>query len=180
MDFHTELRRTYVGAAPHTLCVGLLWIISGIIANYTTKEFTIIFFFFACGVNFPLGELLRKFLKVHDVLSKENDLPKMFTYLSFTIPLSIPIVYMACKFNINWFFPAFAVLIGAHYLPFIWAYRMPTFGILAALLISIGVLCVLKFSNSFPMAAYMTGSSMILFAIIHFLLLRKEVRSAKY
>jgi len=180
MDFHKELRRTYLGAAPHTLCVGSLWIISGIIANYLTKEFAILFFFFACGVNFPLGELLRKAMKIQNVLSKENNLPKLFMYLSFTIPLSMPIVYMACKYNINWFFPAFAVLVGAHYLPFIWAYKMPTFGLLAALIISVGVLCALKFSNSFPMAAYMTGTAMILFAVIHFILVRKELRSVTH
>lgn len=164
-----------MGAAPHTLCVGLLWILSGVLANFASVGFTVLFFFFACGVNFPLGELLRKGFKVKDVLSKENNLPKLFTYLSFTIPLSMPIVYMACKYNINWFFPAFAILVGAHYLPFIWAYRMPTFGILGALLISIGILCVLKFSDSFSMAAYMTGSTMIVFAIINFIIVRSEL-----
>ena len=177
MDFHKEIRRTYLGAAPHTLCVGLLWIFSGVISTFASKEFTILFFFFACAVNFPFGELLRKAIKTPNVLSKENNLPKLFTYLSLTIPLSMPIVYMACKFNINWFFPAFAVLVGAHYLPFIWAYKMPTFGILAGVIISIGILCALKFSESFPMAAYMTGSTMILFAVIHYIILTKQVKS---
>jgi hypothetical protein len=177
MDFHKELRRTYFGAAPHTLCVGSLWIISGVISNYASKEFTILFFFIACGINFPLGELLRKAIKIPNVLSKENNLPKLFSYLSFTIPLSMPIVFMACKYNINWFFPAFAVLVGAHYLPFIWAYKMPTFGILAALIISIGILCAMKFSESFPIAAYMTGSTMIFFAVIHYIMMNKEVKS---
>jgi hypothetical protein len=84
---------------------------------------------------------------------------------------------MACKYNINWFFPAFAVLVGAHYLPFIWAYKMPTFGILAGLIISVGILCAMKFSDSFPIAAYMTGTMMILFAIIHYIMINKEVKS---
>jgi hypothetical protein len=176
MDFHKELRRTYFGAAPHTLCVGLLWILSGVLSNFASKGFTILFFFFACGVNFPLGELLRKVLKIKDVLSKENNLPRLFTFLSFTIPLSIPVVYMACKFNINWFFPAFAVIVGAHYLPFIWAYRMPTFGILGGIVILIGIICALRFQESFPLAAYITGATMVLFGIVHYILISKEVK----
>lgn len=178
MDNHIELRRTYFGAAPHTLCVGLLWITSGIVSKFASINFTVLFFFFACGVNFPLGELLRKAMKMRSFLSKENNLPKLFSYLSFTIPLSMPIVYMACKYNINWFFPAFAILVGAHYLPFIWAYKMPTFGILAGLIIAVGILCLLKFSDSFPMAAYMTGSIMILFAVLHYFLIRGEVKNS--
>ncbi len=178
MDFHKEIRKTYYGAAPHTLCVGLLWITSGIVSKFASINFTVLFFFFACAVNFPLGELLRKAMKMENFLSKENNLPKLFTYLSLTIPLSMPIVYMACKYNINWFFPSFAVLIGAHYLPFVWAYKMPTFGILAGLIIAIGIICVLKYSDSFPIAAYMTGSTMILFAVIHYSLVRKEVKGS--
>ena len=177
MNFHDELRRTYVGAAPHTLIIGLIWVISGFIVNLTSKEFSIIFFFLASGVNFPLGELVRKLMGVNNLLSQENNLPKLFTYLSFTIPLSLPVVYMACKSNINWFFPAFAVIVGAHYLPFIWAYKMPTFGILGALILFIGVICALLFSEYFSIAAYLTGSTMIIFAIVHYLIVKKELKT---
>jgi hypothetical protein len=118
MNYHKEFRQTYLGAAPHSIIVGSLWIISGIVSNYTSTITAILFFFFATAINFPIGELLRKAFKFPNIMSKENNLDKLFPLLSFTIPLSIPLVYMACQHNINLFFPAFAVLVGAHYLPF--------------------------------------------------------------
>jgi len=112
-------------------------------------------------------------------MSKNNDLAKLFPLLSFTIPLSIPIVYMACQHNINWFFPAFAILIGAHYLPFAWAYKMPTFIILGSLIIINGCISAYFFSDIFDLAAYLTGGLIVIFGISHFLLVISEIKREK-
>lgn len=179
MDLHKEFRLTYLGAAPHSITVGLLWVISGIISNYTSVTFTILFFFFAAGLNFPIGEFFRKLLKTPNFLSTENHLPKLFSSLSLTIPLSIPLVYMACQYNINWFFPAFAVIVGAHYLPFIWAYKLPSFGVLGILIVVSGSFIAYFIPESFDLAAYTTGGLIILFGVIHFLLVKKEIINIK-
>lgn len=176
MNNHREFRQTYLGAAPHSLVVGTLWVISGIVSNYTSTMFTILFFFFATAINFPIGELVRKLMKVPGKMSKDNNLAKLFPLLSLTIPLSIPMVFMACQYNINWFFPAFAILVGAHYLPFVWAYQMPTFAILGVLIVASGSFIGYYYQQSFDLAAYTTGSLIILFGIIHFIIVKREIR----
>lgn len=173
---HRDFRQTYLGAAPHSLTVGSLWIISGMVSNYTSTGFAILFFFFATAINFPIGELVRKLMKVQNRMSKDNNLDKLFTWLSLTIPLSIPLVFMACQYNINWFFPAFAVLVGAHYLPFVWAYQMPTFAVLGGLIVISGSLIGYFYSQSFDLAAYATGGLIILFGLIHLLIVKREIK----
>jgi len=169
MDFSTQLRKTYLGAAPHTLFTGLVWVASGFLAENLSKHQAIAFFIIAGTFVFPGGELVRKLLKAPNVMAKENKLPLLFMLLAFTIPLSYPLIYMACKTNVNFFFPAFSILVGAHYLPFIYGYGMKTFGIVAALLITNGILNGIIYPTDFSTSGYITGSILIAFAFIHFI-----------
>lgn len=175
MNKHKEFRQTYLAAAPHSITVGLLWIISGVLSNFTTIFTVIVFFFVATSVNFPIGELFRKIMKVPNRMSEDNNLAKLFPLLSFTIPLSIPIVYMACQHNINWFFPAFAIIIGAHYLPFVWAYQLPSFAVLGILIVLSGSFIGYYYPDSFDLAAYSTGILIIVFGILHLIMVKKEI-----
>jgi len=174
MDIHQELRETYIGAAPHTFVMGLVWIASGSISLFVSTGMTILFFFFAAGIAFPVGEVLKKGLKVPDRISTDNHLPRLFMYLGASIPLSFPVIYMSMQHNINWFFPAFAVIVGGHYMPFIWAYKMPSFGILGILLIAIGSFTGWKYPDDFSLAAYISGGVLVAFAGIHFWMVKRE------
>ena len=53
-------------------------------------------------------------------------------------PLSLPLIAAATIHQQNWFYPAFMIVVGAHYLPFIFLYGMWQFGFLAGILISAG------------------------------------------
>ncbi|RIV21596.1 hypothetical protein DYU11_19545 [Fibrisoma montanum] len=175
MDPHKEFRQTYLGAAPHTFVIGLIWVLSGLVSDNQSRTSGIVFIIVGGMFIFPLGELIRRFvLKAPTRLSPDNKLPLLFTLLAFTIPLSYPVVYMASKGNINWFFPSLAVLVGAHYLPFYWGYRMVTFLVLAVLIVAIGTVCALYASDSFSISAYLTGGSMLLFAVVNFVLVKNE------
>ena len=53
-------------------------------------------------------------------------------------PSNLPLIFAATAYRQNWFYPAFMVALGSHYLPFIFLYGMWQFGVLAALLIGSG------------------------------------------
>ncbi len=38
--------------------------------------------------------------------------------MAFTLPLSLPVVGAAALYRLEWFYPAFMVVLGAHYLAF--------------------------------------------------------------
>lgn len=174
MDHSTQLRRTYLGASPHTLGTAIIWLTSALLADFSSPKASILFFLVAATFIFPIGELLRKLVGGINYLESDNPLPRFFTLLAFTIPASYPLIYFACKDNINLFFPAFSVLVGAHYLPFVQGYRMNSFLWMAILLIVIGTTCGLSMAHSFSIAAYLTGSVLFVFAFINYALVKNE------
>ena len=174
MDFTTELRRTYLGASPHTFYTSAVWLGGGIASELVSKGLGIMIFIVGASFTFPAGELIRKFMTTPNLISKGNQLGKMFILSAFGIPLCYPVIYMACLSNINYFFPAFSVLIGAHYLLFIYGYGMRSFGLLSILLVSQGTICAFWYIKHFALSAYITSGSLLIFGIIHFIQVKKE------
>lgn len=175
MDFNTEMRKTYLTAVPHTFYTAFIWFTAGLMGDLVSRPLAIFFFLVGCTFIFPFGEFIRKVMKAPNLISKENKLPQLFTQLAFTIPLSYPLVYLACIANLNFFFPAFSVLIGAHYLPFVYGYGKKTFGLLGLLLVAVGSICIFYFPGSFSLAAYITAAFLFIFGAIHFNQLKKEI-----
>lgn len=174
MDFATELRRTYLGAAPHTLFAAAVWLAGGVVGEVFSTGLGILIFIVSASFTFPVGELIRKMMKVPNVMSNENDLGKMFMLSAFGIPLCYPIIYLVCKSNINYFFPAFSILIGAHYLIFIYGYGMISFGLLSILLVVQGTVSAVFYTDQFALSAYITSIILFLFGVIHFRKVKKE------
>jgi hypothetical protein len=174
MDFATQLRRTYLGAAPHTLYTACIWLAGGVVGEYVSKSSGILFFILAASLTFPGGEVIRKLMKAPNRMSDDNQLGKLFMLSAFGIPLCYPIIYLVCKGNINYFFPAFSVLIGAHYLIFIYGYGMNTFGLMAGLLVGQGTLTALYLPNQFGLSAYLTSAVLFVFGIYHYIKVKQE------
>lgn len=175
MDFSAELRKTYLAATPHTFVTAFIWIASGLVGQFASKSVAILMFIVLCSFIFPLGEVFRRIFKAPNVMSKENKLGQLFTLLAFTIPMSYPLIYLACRNNIDFFFPAFTILVGAHYLPFIYGYGMKSFGFLSVTLVMVGSLCSWIYPTIFSLSAYVTGFIMIAFAVFHYNQVKKEL-----
>jgi hypothetical protein len=174
-DYSREMRGTYVGAVPHTLFTALVWFISAYWADAFSQSQAIVMFIVGGTFTFPGGELIRKIMRVPTVLSKDNTLPQLFMLLAFTIPLSYPLIYLLCRNNINLFFPSFTILVGAHYLPFVYGYRMKSFALLSVILVGLGTFISIQYPNSFSVAGYTTGAVLFLFAALHLLLIKKQL-----
>jgi hypothetical protein len=174
MDFTTQLRRTYLGAAPHTFYTALIWLVGGIVGEFISTGWGILVFIIGASFTFPAGELIRRAMRVPNLMSKENQLGKLFTLSAFGIPLCYPLIYLVCKSNVNYFFPAFSILIGAHYLIFIYGYGMLTFGILSLLLVAQGTITSMYYQDQFAMSAYLTSLTLFVFGILHFKQVKKE------
>jgi hypothetical protein len=66
----------------------------------------------------------------------------------------------------NWFYPAFMLVVGTHYLPFMFLYGMSMFGVLAGVLVAGAVLIGLYASATFALAGWVTGGVLLVFAFI--------------
>jgi hypothetical protein len=76
-------------------------------------------------------------------------------------------------YRLEWFFPAAMVIVGAHYLPFVFLYGMRHYAALAAILAFGGVGLALWGPESFSLGAWITGLVLVSFAF----LLRASVRT---
>jgi hypothetical protein len=66
------------------------------------------------------------------------------------------------------------ILLGAHYLPFVFLYGMRMFAVLAAFLLGGGVIIAMYLSSSFSIGAWYTGIVLLIVAVVGKLLVDKE------
>ena len=97
-------------------------------------------------------------------LSKENPFGMLAMQIAFTIPATYPLIAAVTIHNTNWFYPAFLVVVGAHYLPFIFLYGMWQFAILTVLLVGLGTAIGIYFPNSFTLGGWVGAAIYLLSA----------------
>jgi hypothetical protein len=97
--------------------------------------------------------------------------------IAFVLPLSMPLLVPVGLYRLNWFYPAMMILLGAHYVPFVFLYGMRMFGVLAALLVGGGTLIAMYFSTSFSIGAWYTGTILLVFAQIGRMIVNDEYRT---
>lgn len=79
---------------------------------------------------------------------------------------SLPLVIAATLYRHSWFYPAFMIAVGSHYLPFMFLYGMWQFGVLAALLIGSGLVLGLYVPAAPSFGGWLTASLLLIFAFI--------------
>ena len=99
-------------------------------------------------------------------VSRENPLHSLGMQVAFVLPFSMLLLVPVCLYNLNLFFPALLILLGAHYLPFATLYGMRMFLFLAGILLAAGVLTAHYFSQTFSVGAWIGGLTLFIFAWI--------------
>lgn len=95
--------------------------------------------------------------------------------VAFTLPLSLPVVGAAALYRLDWFYPAFMVILGAHYLPFVFLYGMRLFAALGLLLVAGGVGLGLYAPPAFAPGAWLAAVTLYIFALAgRFVVLAEE------
>ena len=84
--------------------------------------------------------------------------------IAFTVPLALPLVLWAAQARQELFFPAMAIVVGAHYLPFAFLYGMREYLALAALLLGLGYWFGWARVGAFATAGWWVAAILLLFA----------------
>ena len=75
-------------------------------------------------LRFPLTQVVLRTIGRRPTLSPDNTLGQLATQIAFTVPMNFLLVAAATLYRENWFYPASMIVVGAHYLPFIFLYGM--------------------------------------------------------
>jgi hypothetical protein len=86
--------------------------------------------------------------------------------VAFTLPLSLPIVIGIAAVRPFWFYPAFMIVLGAHYLPFVFMYGMWQFAGLCAILVGSGVALGMYLPQPISLGAWVTAAVLLAFAFV--------------
>ena len=172
-----EIRTRFVGGFYGQHVAGLLWLASAGLAVWRGPRASIITLVVGGFLIFPATELLIRAFGERARVSSANALLSLGMQIAFVLPLSMPLLVPVGLYRLNWFYPAMMILLGAHYLPFVFLYGMRMFGVLAALLVSGGILIAMYFSTSFSIGAWFTGAVLLVFAQFGRMIVNDEYRA---
>lgn len=166
IDAQREMRGAFLGGFMGQLVSGALWLISAGLATWGTERQAILFLVIAGIFIFPLTQLGLRAIGRAGRVGPDNGLYRLGSQVAVVLPLSLPVLYGTAMYRLDWFYPAFMVLLGAHYLPFVFLYGMPMFFALAGLLWVGGLSLGLWIDAPFAAGGWFAGALLLIFAIL--------------
>lgn len=161
-----HVRSTFYGGFAGQLVSSLVWLASAILATWVSPKTAILTLVLGGMLIFPLTQLLLRLMGRPASLPKGHSMNALAIEIAFIVPLLLPLIAAATLHRSNWFYPAFMIVIGVHYLPFMFLYGMPQFGALAAALIGAGLLISLYVPSIFSLGAWIGAALLLIFALI--------------
>jgi hypothetical protein len=165
-DAQRESRTVYLGGFVGQLVSALIWFASAAVATFVDPVTG--FWSLAIGgvAIFPLTQALLRLSGRRASLSADNPLRYLAMQIAFTVPLVLPLAGAAALYRPGWFYPACLIIVGAHYLPFVFLYGMRTFAGLAAAMLCGGFAIGMKAPNQVVLGGWVGGILLFVFAII--------------
>jgi hypothetical protein len=161
-----EMRRVFVGGAVGQLVSGVLWLISAGLGTWVSVPAGYVSLFLMGMFIFPLTQLALKIMGRPAAASKQNALNALAMQVAFVVPLCLPVIYAAARYNLSWYYPAFLIVVGAHYLAFMTLYGMRIYAALAGILIVGGVAIAMAAPSVFTAGGWFGGVALVGFAAV--------------
>jgi len=144
----------------------VIWLASAALATWVGQRYGILVLVLGGIFIFPLTQLALKLLGRPSGLSQGNPFNQLAMQVAFIVPLNLPVIAAAAMYNVNWFYPALMLIVGTHYMPFIFLYGMWQYAVLAAALIGGGVAIGLLLPASFTPGGWLTAAVLLAFALV--------------
>jgi hypothetical protein len=165
-DAQRESRLVFIGGFWGQLVSSVIWLVSAALGTWVTPKASILTVLIGGFFIFPLTQLMLRLSGRRASLSRENPLNNLGMQVAFVLPFSMPLLLPVGHYDLNLFFPALMVLLGAHYFPFATLYGMRMFLFLGGILIALGVVIAHWFSGTFSLGAWVAGLALFVFAWI--------------
>lgn len=161
-----DVRTVFLGGFAGQLVSGVIWFASAAAATWGSPKLGILVLLVGGFFIFPLTQLVLKLMRRPATLPKHHPMNALGMQVAFIVPFTVPVVLAATLHRLNWFYPACMVIVGAHYLPFIFMYGMWQFGVLAAALIAVGWGLGFYTPSAFSAGGWLTAAVLVVFAFV--------------
>jgi hypothetical protein len=176
-DAQKEVRTIFVGGFWGQLVSSVLWLVSAALGTWATPRAAIVQLVLCGFFIFPLTQIMLRLSGGRASLTRENPLGFLAMQVAFTLPMSMFLLVPATEFRLNLFYPALMVLLGAHYLPFVFLYGMRMFAPLCAILVVGGIAIAKYLPESFSLGGWACGLTLLIFACIGRFSVQAELRA---
>jgi hypothetical protein len=158
-----EVRSVFLGGSVGQMVSAALWLGSAALSTWASTRAGILFIVLGGVLIFPTTQLVLWLIQRRASLSAANPLGALAMQIAFTVPLTLPLAGAAALHRLSWFYPACMIIVGAHYLPFVFLYGMWQFGVLAGLMVAGGLLLGLYVPGPFALGGWITGALLLAF-----------------
>jgi hypothetical protein len=164
-DAQREMRTVYLGGSVGQAVSGTIWLISAALGTWISPQAGMVSLFLIAFFTFPITQLALKLAGLPATLQSGNPLQSLARQVAFMVPLCLPVIIGATLYRESWFYPAFSVVVGAHYLPFVFLYGMWQYALLGGLLIAAGVGIGMLLPGVFSLCGWVTGALLVVFSV---------------
>jgi hypothetical protein len=161
-----DVRETFMGGFAGSLVSAVLWGASAAACTWHSLHLAEWLLILGGFFIFPFTQLLLRSMGHAYALPKGHPMNALAIQVAFTLPLTLPLVIGIAALHPAWFYPAFMIVLGAHYLPFIFLYGMWQFGVLSAALIANGVVLAMYMPTPVSLGAWLTAALLFAFAFV--------------
>ena len=168
MDIKTaqqDVQSTFLRGSVGQIISGVIWLVSAALGTWVSERYAIGVLVLVGSLIFPLTQLTLRLLGRPAGLPKGHPLNLLAMQIAFIVPFNLPVIGAATLYNTGWFYPAFMLIIGTHYLPFVFLYGMWEFAALSAVLIGGGVAIGMLLPHTFSAGGWFTGVVLLLFGV---------------
>jgi hypothetical protein len=175
-DAQREVRTVFIGGFWGQLVSSAIWLASAALGYWVTPRAAIFTIVVGGFFIFPATQLLLRLTGGPTYTSRGNPLGNLGMQIAFTLPLSMLLLIPVTEFDLNLFYPALMILLGAHYLPFAFLYGMRMFMLLGVILVCSGMAIAHYISGSFSLGGWICGLVLFVFAWIGRAAVQHEAR----
>ena len=165
-DAQREMREVYLNAAPGQGVSAAVWLASAACATWLSVRAAVITLVVGGMFIFPLTQLILVGMGRRPSVSKANPLRELAPQVALVVPFVMPLAGVALLYREAWFYPAFMVIVGAHYLPFAFLYGRRAFLLLAAILMTGGFALAYTPAAPFSLGGWLTAAALAAFALV--------------
>ncbi len=161
-----DVRRVYRSGSVGQVASGLVWLAAAAAGTVLSVGAAAAVLFVGGAVIFPLTTVGLRLLGGPVSLPRGHPMNGLAVQVAMTVPLGVLVVIVLTPEHPLLFFPAAMVVVGAHYLPFVFLYGMPAFGALGGVLVA-GAAAVLYLAPGAGVAAgWVTGALLVVAGLV--------------
>lgn len=161
-----DVRETFRGGFAGQLVSSALWGASAAACTWHSLRVGGLILLLGGSLIFPATQLLLRMMGHAYALPKGHPMNALGIQVAFTLPLALPLVIGIAATRSAWFYPAFMIVLGAHYLPFVFMYGMWQFAGLCAVLVFAGLALGIYVPKPISLGAWLTAGILLVFAFI--------------